>query len=170
MRRTSTAWLRHAAGGRATGRRRAARGGAPPGHAEAGAILRRRLAPEFGADVDLRIGATVAFGDDDGSAPPEPDARLRIALFDFGALPEDESQGRLLDALRGPQPLLAVADEAAFRRRFGALPERAAERRAAWQRLADRRRVLVCCTDLSAPAADPGAAAAVQQALARWSA
>jgi hypothetical protein len=44
-----------------------------------------------------------------------------------------------------------VADESAFRRRFGALPGRLAERRAAWQRLADAQGAGLLCADLDAP-------------------
>ena len=64
-----------------------------------------------------------------------------------------------------PDDLLAVVDEAAFRQRFGALPERLAERRAAWQRWADGLGVTLMCCDLNQP--DPRAAEAVLVSLMR---
>ena len=127
--------------------------------AQAGLGLRAALATAFGSDVQLRMGPLTAFGDEAAAAAirPEPGATLRLALFDLGATPEAEAQGRFVATLVGLQPalpLLLVADESAFRRRFGAFPERLAERRAAWQRLADAHDAGLLCADLSAPELD----------------
>jgi hypothetical protein len=59
-------------------------------------------------------------------------------------------------------PHLMVVDEAAFARRFGALADRMAERRAAWQRLGDDLGCAVLCVDLDRP--DPARAAALLEA------
>jgi hypothetical protein len=54
-------------------------------------------------------------------------------------------------------PVLAVVDEAAFRRRFASTPERLTERRAAWQRLVQAHKAGLVCADLAAPDVDAGA-------------
>jgi hypothetical protein len=103
--------------------------------------LRERLARELGDEVQLRIGAAVAHGDEEAAAiGPEAGCTHRAAWFDMAATPDPESQGRLLKALQRAAPALPrllVVDETAFARRFGTLPERLAQRRAAWQAFAD---------------------------------
>jgi hypothetical protein len=103
--------------------------------------LRERLARELGDEVQLRIGATVAHGDEEGAAAvADAGCTHRAAWFDMAATPDPESQGRLLQALRRAAPALPlrlVVDETAFTRRFGTLPERLAQRRAAWQAFGD---------------------------------
>jgi hypothetical protein len=126
---------------------------------QAGLGLRAALATVFGNDLQLRMGPLTAFGDEAAAAAitTEPGATLRVALFDLGATPEAEAQGRFVATLAGLQPalpLLLVADESAFRRRFGNLPDRLAERRAAWQRLADAHGAGLLCADLEAPELD----------------
>lgn len=136
--------------------------------AQAALGLRAVLATAFGSEVELVIATRTAFGDEEAAAAiaPAPGATLRVALFDLGASPEPETQGRFMAALTGPVPLLAVADEAEFRRRFAGFPQRLTERRAAWQRLADEHAAGLVCTDLSAP--DLAAAGrALQSALRR---
>jgi hypothetical protein len=129
--------------------------------------LRALLATAFGDEVQLRVAPPLAYGDE-----PAPEAlaapagcTLRVVLFDLAATPEAEPHGAFLAALAGPLPRLAVADEAAFKRRFGALPERLAERRAAWQRLAQAQGVGLVCADLDAPELD-AAGRALKSALA----
>ena len=127
--------------------------------------LRAVLARVYGESVQLGIAPALAFGDDEAlaAAPPLPaGSTVVVALFDLAATPEAEHHGRFLQALaRAGMPVLAVVDEAAFRARFGGLPERLAERRAAWQRLAGN----AVFVDLSQP--DLAAAErAVQIALA----
>jgi len=133
---------------------------------DAGAALglRTLLARVFGDSVQLTLAPPLAFGDDEAlaAAPPVPAGSTAVvALFDLAATPESEHHGQFLSSLARPGlPLLVVVDEAGFRARFGGLPERLAERRAAWQRLA-RNAVFV---DLSQP--DLAAAErAVQAAL-----
>jgi hypothetical protein len=111
------------------------------------------LATVYGSDLQVRVGPATPFGDEETAATvaAEPGTTLRVALFDLGASPEDETHGRFIDALSGALPLLVVADEAAFRRRFATLPDRLAERRTAWQRLAEAHGAALLCADLDAP-------------------
>jgi hypothetical protein len=138
---------------------------AAPLGAQAALGLRALLATQWGDGLDLRIADPVPYGDEEQAAsqPAAPGATVRVALFDLCATPEPETQGRMLDALAGPSPLLAVADEAAFKRRFAAAPERLAERRAAWQRLAQAHGARLVCADLAAP--DAAAAALLKAVL-----
>lgn len=131
--------------------------GAPLGGAAA-LGLRTLLAAHWGPDIDLRIGEPVTYGDEEQAAEAAAPAgtTLRLALFDLGATPEDEAQGRLLDTLAGPVPVLAVVDEAAFARRFAGQPARLEERRAAWTRMARAHKAALVCVDLSRPDLDAG--------------
>jgi hypothetical protein len=109
----------------------------PPG-AQAGLGLRTLLARELGDDLQLQFAATTAVGDEEPAAQrlAGDAATLRVLLVDLAATPEDDHHGRFEQALRtaAPQvPLLLVTDESAYRRRFGSLPERVDERRAAWR-------------------------------------
>jgi len=127
--------------------------------------LRAVLARVYGESVQLGIAPALAFGDDEAlaAAPPLPAGSTAVvALFDLAATPEAEHHGLFLQSLaRAGVPVLVVVDEAAFRARFGGLPDRLAERRAAWQRLAGH----AVFVDLSQP--DLAAAErAVQIALA----
>ncbi|HEY6136067.1 MAG TPA: DUF2868 domain-containing protein [Rubrivivax sp.] len=127
--------------------------GAAPGP-QAALGLRALLASVLGDDVQLQMSKVTAHGDEE-SLPALPEgSALCVALVDLGATPEVEAHGRFLQSLRAAAPatpLLLVADEAAFRRRFGTLPERLAQRRAAWQQLADSHRVGLLCADLDQP-------------------
>ncbi len=103
------------------------------------AALRALMARVLGDGVRLHIAPTVPYGNEETPAETAADAAGRIALFDFGATPEPESQGRLLQALAAPgagAPVLLV-DESAFVQRFGASSPRRTERRQAWQALAE---------------------------------
>jgi hypothetical protein len=126
---------------------------AVPVSARAALALRALLAAQWGEHVDLHIAEPVPYGDEEHAAARAgpPGATLRVAFFDLGATPEGETQGRLLDALAGGVPLLAIADEAAFKRRFAAVPGRLAERRAAWQRLAQAHGARFVGIDVDAP-------------------
>jgi hypothetical protein len=106
--------------------------------ARAALALREVVATAFGPRVGFEVAPTVAFdAEDERAVVPAPSATHVIALFDLGATPEAESQGRFIVRLAGartPGPALAVAvDEAAFRARFAGMPERLAQRRAAWR-------------------------------------
>jgi hypothetical protein len=102
--------------------------------------LRALLQREFGDDLQLRIDATTALGDEGEAAPrlAALPATVRVVLVDLAATPEDDHQGRFVRALQAaaPVPLLVVADESAYRLRFATVPERIDERRAAWRRWA----------------------------------
>jgi len=103
--------------------------------------LRTLLARELGDDLQLQVAPTTAVGDEAEAAQRlAPDgATLRVVLVDLAATPEDDHQGRFVRALQAAAPALPmwlVADESAYRRRFGSLPERIDERRAAWRRWA----------------------------------
>jgi hypothetical protein len=129
--------------------------------------LRAVLASMLGEELRLRIAETTPFDADAPLAADEPGAGLRVLLFDFAATPEAEAQGRFIAACAAQGgALLIVADEAAFQRRFGALPERRVQRRKAWQNLADEQGVGLLCVDLDAPDV-ARAAAALHKALAR---
>jgi hypothetical protein len=127
---------------------------AAPG-AQAALGLRAILARVYGDELQLQLGAVTLVGDEETAAQAaDPGAAIRVALVDLGATPEAEPHGRFLNALRSAapaEPLLLVADEAKFRRRFGGLPGRLDERRAAWQRLADDHEVPLLCADLETP-------------------
>jgi hypothetical protein len=130
--------------------------------------LRSLLAGTWGDDLKLQMLTATSHGDEERATAAASGALLRVALFDLTATPEAEAQGRFvqrLQAVADAAPLLAVVDEAAFRQRFGALPERLAERRAAWQRWADGLGVTLMCCDLNQP--DPRAAEAVLVSLMR---
>lgn len=134
--------------------------------AQAALSLRTLLVPSLGEDFDLRVTAPVAYGEEEAAAAlaAEPGATLRLALFDLGATPEAEAQGRLLAALRESlAPLVVVTDEAAFVRRFGAFPERVAERRTTWKNFAAAQQLPWLAANLEQP--DPSGAAIVQRAL-----
>jgi hypothetical protein len=103
--------------------------------------LRALLQREFGDDLQLRIDATIAVGDEDDAAQrlaAQP-ATVRVVLVDLAATPEDDHHGRFVRALQAVAaqvPLFVVADESAYRQRFAGMPERIDERRAAWRRWA----------------------------------
>ncbi len=113
--------------------------------------LRALLASQLGDAVQVQFMPTIAFGDEDDAALPAMEGVL-VLLFDLAATPEPEHHGRLLSRLRGAAAqtaLLVLVDEAGFAQRFGAAPERIAQRRAAWRRLAGDAAVLFA--DLEAP-------------------
>lgn len=141
-------------------------GAAPSPQAVLG--LRELLAGALGAEMQLRLAAPVAYGGEEGAGarPAEPDTTLLVALVDLAATPEADTHGRLLRELRAAAPalpLLLLADEAGFARRFGQLPERLAQRREAWRQLAAAEGAAWLSADLERPAAD--AAAHFAQAL-----
>jgi hypothetical protein len=119
--------------------------------------------------VRLRVHDAVPFGTEDeapalGATPPS----AVVALFDLASTPEPEHHGRFIDTVRAATkaPLVVLVDEAAFRRRFAGLPERLAERRDAWRKLAHARGAALVCADLDTPEpreAEP----ALREALAR---
>ena len=99
--------------------------------------LQTLLAAALGPRVALEFAATVGFGREDDAAPVvDDDCTHAIALFDLGATPELESQGRFVRALvaaASGTPFAVVVDTSAFDRRFASVGERVAERRDAWR-------------------------------------
>ena len=131
------------------------------------ALALRGLAAEaFGARVAFEVGPTVAFGAEDEAPMALPAGTTHaVALFELGATPEAENHGRFVARLgaalaRTPDALLAaVVDEGAFRARFGHLPERIEQRRAAWREWGRATGTMPALLDLeAAPVAGAGAA------------
>ncbi len=118
--------------------------------------LREWLAAACGDSLQLRLAAPTPYGQEDAAAAAEPGTTLRVLLVDLGSTPEDDTQGRLLATLQAQREapgaaLLVLADEAVFRRRFAQLPERLAERRAAWQAFATQHGAGFLAIDLDQP-------------------
>ena len=110
-------------------------GSAPTPQATLG--LQALLAAALGPRVALEFAATVGFGREDDAAPVvDGEGTHIVALFDLGATPELENQGRFVRALvaaAAAVPLAVVVDATAFDRRFASVGERVAERRDAWR-------------------------------------
>ena len=144
-------------------------GAAPSAQAALG--LRALLEQVCGPGLKLAVAAATPYGDEDGAARlvPEAGTTQRLVLVDLASTPEDETHGRLLRVLREAAPalpLLLLADESGFRRRFAATPERLAERRKAWRALAEAQGAAWVGAALEAPDA-VAAAADLEAALAR---
>jgi hypothetical protein len=110
--------------------------------AQAALGLRALLAQVLGPGVQLALAPATPYGDEEAAAQwaPESGTTLRLALVDLAATPEEDTHGRFVRALRAAAPavpLLLLADSTAFDRRFAATPARGAERRQAWQKLAE---------------------------------
>jgi hypothetical protein len=133
--------------------------------------LRAVLAEAFGARVALQVADAVTFGaEDDAGLQPSPATTHAIAWFDLSATPEAESHGRFLRRLAGTVAsdavVVALVDEAAFKRRFDAMPERLAQRRDAWRLFCESLGTLPVFADLEA--GDPALIEpALQAAIAR---
>jgi hypothetical protein len=142
--------------------------GAAP-NPQATLALRDWLTAGLGVGTQLHAASTTPYGQEDqaqGLTPPAG-TTLRVALVDLSATPEADTHGRWLAALRGAAPsvpVLLLADESAFRARFAHLPERLAERHAAWHRLAQSHGVVWLAEELLTPDMN-GAEAALQAAL-----
>jgi hypothetical protein len=114
----------------------------------------------LGDDAEPMLRPAVPFGAEaiaaEGIDPADRTVPLTAALFNLAATPERENHGAFLDALRaalGPR-LLALVDEAPYRRRLGTQPatrDRLAERRGAWNAFAVAHRVPIAFVDLGAP-------------------
>jgi hypothetical protein len=111
--------------------------------------LQAWLATACGEGMTLQMAPATPYGQEEeaehlATLAPPAGTTLRVLLVDLGSTPEPDTHGRLLQALQaqagaqgsaGVQQLV-LADEAGFRRRFGQLPERLAQRRQAWRALA----------------------------------
>lgn len=106
--------------------------GAAPA-AQAVLALRAALASSYGETVQLHVAPACAAGaEDDYRAASGSHDEAHLAWVDMNATPEADAQGRWIRQLSplAPQGLWVQAD--AFMRRFGHLPQRVAQRRAAW--------------------------------------
>ena len=123
--------------------------------AQAALALRTALARSFGEAVQLQVQPACEFGHEEAfDAAFVPAADLHIAWVDMTTTPEAEQHGQWLARLRAahvPAPLLWV-DAAAFMQRFGHLPERVTQRRAAWAQFAQARGLACVFGDADAPA------------------
>ncbi len=126
------------------------------------AALKALFTRVFGDGLQWRVAPTVAYGAEDQPGALPAAGTLRVALFDLGATPEAESQGRLMRTLA--LPALMLVDEGAFAQRFGAASPRRAERRGAWSALGTSLGIAVLFVDLRAADMDE-AEAALQAAL-----
>lgn len=112
------------------------------------------------------VAPGVPFGEDEGPLAPDPGATQVLALFDLAATPEPEHHGRFLERLRAALPegatLHVLVDGSAFVRRFAGMPERLAERRAAWTRFAQAAGQPLAIVDLGADAPSPADVAALR--------
>ena len=137
---------------------------APGTRAEQG--LRAVFGQVYGGAAQVHVAPMLAFGAEDDAAAHTlvpPGTTLVVALFDLTATPEAENQGRFVELLARQAATLVLVDEAAFVRRFGAVPERLQQRRAAWQALAQGLGTVPLFVDLSAP--DLAAAEVALQAV-----
>ena len=106
--------------------------------------LRRLMQQVYGNEVQLAMLPSVPLGGEDhlDTIGREPFA-LTLALFSLSATPEYENHANFVAALVGALPadaaVVAVVDESAFIRRFGATSERLGERRATWRRILSNR-------------------------------
>lgn len=107
----------------------------PQGALSLQSAIRRTL----GARAELSIAPAVEFGGEDALSDdvvPQQPMALVGALFSLAATPEAENHGVFLDRLiarAGGAPVVAILDEAGFRRRFASQPQRLEERRDAWR-------------------------------------
>ncbi len=124
----------------------------------------------WGETARLAVAPTVRYGEEDEGAAKalaNGPATLRAICVDLATTPEAEVHGRLLATLQasGVQQLV-IADETAWRQRFGALPGRLVERQAAWQDLAAAHGVGFASLELARAQAEPEAGrAALETAL-----
>lgn len=132
--------------------------------------LRQLLAASFGDAATLHVAPPVPYGDEDGAAQAAPDGTAwRVAWFELAATPEAQAQGRFVERLRsggGPHgALVMLVDESSYRQRMGASSPRLAERRRAWQALAEDLGMALACIDLQSCATDAAALQAARGAL-----
>ena len=140
-------------------------GAAPTPAALAGA--KALLAGVLGEAVQLSCGSPMAYGQEDKVPAAPAGTTLQLLLAELGSTPEDDSHGRLLQALLQAAPgvpVVLLVDETTFAARFASMPARLAERRAAWQRWADAQHTRLLLADLS-QTPTPAALAALHAAL-----
>jgi hypothetical protein len=122
--------------------------------------LREATRALLGDQSDLAVRPAVAFGQEAAAAsgldPGDRTVGLTVALFSLAATPEHENHGAFLDTLRNAvrPPVMALIDEAPYRRRLGEQPaarDRLAERRQAWSAFGAAHGINVAFADLAAP-------------------
>ncbi len=131
------------------------------------AAAKALLAGVLGDAVQVSAAPAVVYGHEDAAPHPPPGTTMQMLLADLGATPEDDTHGRLLQAMHQAAPGLPLAvlvDETAFAMRFASMPQRLAERRSAWQRWAAAQGTRLLLADLSQPLT-PGALSALQAVL-----
>ena len=106
--------------------------------------LRRLLQQVYGDKVQLWMLPSVPLGGEDHLDTVGREAvALTLALFSLSATPEYENHATFMAALARALPahaaLVALIDESAFIRRFGATSGRLADRRATWRRILSSR-------------------------------
>jgi len=143
-------------------------GAAPSAQAALG--LRALLEQVLGPGLQLKLAAATPYGEEEAAerCTAEAGTTLRLVLVDLGSTPEDDTHGRFLRGLRQAAPdvpLLLLADESDFGRRFAGTPARLDERRRVWQQLAQAEGAGWVAARLDAPDL-AGAEAAFQSALA----
>jgi hypothetical protein len=126
--------------------------------------LNALLMHTFGAKTSISIAPATAFGAEDDIDPQQlvGTATLLAPLFALTATPEAENHGTFVERMKtaaASARVVALIDEAAFRRQFGDTP-RLEERRALWRRLAAERGLAAVFVDLDRPDTQ-----AAQQAL-----
>lgn len=127
--------------------------------------LRTWLADWGGESLQLQMRPTIVYGEEDKvaaamMASAAASKAACVVWVELAATPEPQVQGRLLGELRAASHGAALAllvDESSYRQRLGAGSPRLAERRRAWQALADEAGVGLVCVDLLQPAAGSSA-------------
>jgi len=123
--------------------------------------LRALVVAALGPRLEMNVAPAVGFGSED-EAPPqvEPSVTHAVVLFDLGATPEAENQGRFVRALQAAVPggaaVAVIVDAASFARRFAGVDYRLAERCEAWRAWGEAHGVTPVVVDLEA--ADAAAA------------
>ena len=104
--------------------------------------LNRLMQQIYGSGTVVSVLPTVVLGGEDrlaGFGGRHAPVALTVALFSLSATPETENHAAfiatLAKALSGEATLVALVDEAAFLRRFGADSARLADRRATWRKI-----------------------------------
>lgn len=126
----------------------------------------------FGPNATTSVADNVTWGgEDEAPAGLVPTGQLDLVavVFSLAATPEAENHGAFIGAVATQvapaTPLVAIVDEASFRRRFAQQPARLEERRAAWRDLLASRRLEPVFVDLETP--DLAAAAAALERVLR---
>jgi len=132
--------------------------------------LNALLTEAFGGGTTVSIAESTAFGaeDDIDAARLAGRATLLAMLAPLAATPEVENHGAFVDRLKaaaGGARLIALLDEAGFRRQFGADSPRLPERRDLWRRFTAERGVAAVFVDLDQP--DAAARLSLQRLLDR---